>query len=115
MYSFAGYTAENYELFRSLKKYKKDGFEILLAPCTCNSFLVILTIILTHFFYHNAGNQFGYQEPGDASAITAFAQKQSFDGNYISVVLYLPVNYFKTNRDTDRQSLLVYVFKYNVY
>ena len=81
MYSFAGYTAENYELFRSLKKYKKDGFEILLAPCTCNSFLVILTIILTHFFYHNAGNQFGYQEPGDASAITAFAQKQSFDGN----------------------------------
>ena len=61
--SYCGYTADNYEMFRKLKPYRDQGFEIILAPC----------------------NQFGFQEPGDGTAITTFAQeKQQFEGVILS-------------------------------
>jgi glutathione peroxidase len=60
--SRCGYTAENYELFRSLAKHRSDEFEIVLAPC----------------------NQFGFQEPGDAKQISDFADKQKFEGIVLS-------------------------------
>lgn len=60
--SYCGYTAENYATFRKLVPYKERGLEIVIAPC----------------------NQFGFQEPGDATAITAFAGKQEFDGVILS-------------------------------
>lgn len=56
--SYCGYTAENYELFRNLKKYRSQGLEIIIAPC----------------------NQFGSQEPGSAKAIYDFAETQEFEG-----------------------------------
>ena len=31
--SYCGYTAENYAIFKSLKKYRTEGFEIILSPC----------------------------------------------------------------------------------
>ena len=31
--SQCGYTAQNYEIFRSLSKYKNEGFQIVIAPC----------------------------------------------------------------------------------
>lgn len=56
--SYCGYTKENFDTFRKLAKYRKDGLEIVIAPC----------------------NQFGYQEPGDATAIGDFARKENFEG-----------------------------------
>ena len=56
--SHCGYTKENYDMFRKLAKYRKQDFEIVLAPC----------------------NQFGQQEPGDGVAISNFAHKQDFEG-----------------------------------
>jgi len=60
--SHCGYTAENYDLFKSLKKYRDSGLEIVLFPC----------------------NQFGGQEPGDSKAITKFAKAQGFEGVILS-------------------------------
>lgn len=60
--SHCGYTAENYAMFRKLAKYRKDGLEIVLAPC----------------------NAFGSQEPGDATAITHFAETNKFEGTILS-------------------------------
>jgi glutathione peroxidase len=60
--SYCGYTEENYELFRRLAKYKRDGLVVIIAPC----------------------NQFGFQEPGDSYAITKFADKNQFDGIILS-------------------------------
>jgi glutathione peroxidase-family protein len=60
--SYCGYTAENYQLFRALSKYRKLGLEIVIAPC----------------------NQFGFQEPGDGVAVTEFAHKQKFEGIILS-------------------------------
>lgn len=31
--SQCGYTAENYEMFRKLSKYRDDGVQMVLAPC----------------------------------------------------------------------------------
>lgn len=56
--SHCGYTQENYDQFRELKKYRKEGFEMVLAPCA----------------------QFGNQEPGDRVAISNFAKEQEFQG-----------------------------------
>jgi len=61
--SYCGYTAENYEIFRRLSEYRSSGLlEIVIAPC----------------------NQFGFQEPGDAVAISKFAAKNKFDGIILS-------------------------------
>lgn len=60
--SHCGYTAENYETFRILKKYRQYGLEIILFPC----------------------NQFGKQEPGDGNAIKNFADNQGFEGIILS-------------------------------
>ena len=61
--SYCGYTAEGYQLLRNLQQYREQGLETIIAPC----------------------NQFGFQEPGDSTAITAFAvDKQSFDGIILS-------------------------------
>lgn len=60
--SYCGYTAENYELFRSLRKYVSWGLEIVLFP----------------------SNQFGQQEPGSADDIIRFANEQQFDGIIMS-------------------------------
>jgi glutathione peroxidase-family protein len=60
--SHCGYTATNYELLRRLKPYVDQGLEIVIAPC----------------------NQFGGQEPGDESTITAFARKQGYQGIILS-------------------------------
>jgi len=56
--SYCGYTKENFESFRHLSKFRKDGLEVVIAPC----------------------NQFGFQEPGDATAIGDFANKEKFEG-----------------------------------
>lgn len=56
--SHCGYTKENYDTFRKLAKYRKQGLELVLAPC----------------------NQFGQQEPGDKVAISNFAAKNDFEG-----------------------------------
>ncbi len=60
--SQCGYTAENYATFRKLNKYRKQGLEMVLAPC----------------------NGFGSQEPGDASTIEQFAKKNGFEGIILS-------------------------------
>ncbi len=60
--SQCGYTAENYATFRILSKYRKDGLEIVLAPC----------------------NSFGAQEPGDETAIQQFTKKNKFQGIILS-------------------------------
>ncbi len=60
--SHCGYTAENYATFRSLKNYRSEGLEIVLAPC----------------------NSFGAQEPGDSVAIAQFAKKNAFEGIILS-------------------------------
>lgn len=60
--SHCGYTEENYRVFRNLKKYEPEGLVMVLAPC----------------------NSFGFQEPGDAVAIKAFAMKQEFKGLILS-------------------------------
>lgn len=57
--SHCGYTEQNYAQLRSLQKYEGDGLIIVLAPC----------------------NSFGFQEPGDALAISTFAGKQGFQAN----------------------------------
>jgi len=60
--SHCGYTKENYDMFRKLAKYRKQSFEMVLAPC----------------------NQFGQQEPGDGVAISNFARKNDFEGVILS-------------------------------
>jgi hypothetical protein len=60
--SHCGYTEENYNEFRSLQQYIKRGLQIVLAPC----------------------NSFGFQEPGDAAAIEAFAKSKGFNGLILS-------------------------------
>ena len=60
--SYCGYTKENFDTFRRLARYRKDGLEIVLAPC----------------------NQFGFQEPGDSTAIGEFAKKEKFEGIILS-------------------------------
>lgn len=60
--SYCGYTEENYELLRNLRKYASKGLEIIIAPC----------------------NQFGLQEPGDAVAIAKFAKKERFAGTILA-------------------------------
>eukprot|EP01038_Epipyxis_sp_PR26KG_P010544 gene10544-14166_t len=60
--SHCGYTAENYNTFKSLVDLREDGFEMVLAPC----------------------NQFGYQEPGDALSIETFANNKGFKGLILS-------------------------------
>lgn len=61
--SYCGYTDEGYALLRSLAQYREQGLETIIAPC----------------------NQFGFQEPGDATAIREFAvEKHSFDGVILS-------------------------------
>jgi len=60
--SYCGYTAENYELFRSLRKYVPWGLEVAIFP----------------------SNQFGQQEPGSAEDIIKFANQQQFDGLIMS-------------------------------
>jgi glutathione peroxidase len=49
-------------MFRQLSKYQSRGLEIVIAPC----------------------NQFGFQEPGDAVAITDFVTRQKFEGIILS-------------------------------
>lgn len=60
--SHCGYTQENYAMFRKLQKYRKEGLEIVLAPC----------------------NAFGAQEPGDATAIEHFTKSKNFEGIILS-------------------------------
>ena len=60
--SYCGYTAENYDLFRSLRKYIDWGLEIVIFPC----------------------NQFGSQEPGSSADIVQFAKQQKFEGLIMS-------------------------------
>jgi glutathione peroxidase-family protein len=60
--SYCGYTAENYELFRSLRKYVPWGLEIVIFP----------------------SNQFGQQEPGSPEDIVKFVNQQQFDGLIMS-------------------------------
>ena len=60
--SYCGYTAENYELFRNLKKYIPWGLEIVIFP----------------------SNQFGQQEPGTNAEIIEFVNQQLFDGLIMS-------------------------------
>jgi glutathione peroxidase len=60
--SKCGYTAENYEMFKKLQKYRSQGLEIILAPC----------------------NQFGSQEPGDSGTISNFIRDQEFEGTVLS-------------------------------
>ena len=37
--SYCGYTAENYAIFKKLKQYRTEGFEIILAPCNQCTYL----------------------------------------------------------------------------
>jgi glutathione peroxidase len=60
--SKCGYTKQNYDEFKILKKYRQYGFEIVLAPC----------------------NSFGSQEPGDSTEIKAFADSNAFEGIILS-------------------------------
>mmetsp|Transcript_8338 Transcript_8338/g.8311 ORF Transcript_8338/g.8311 Transcript_8338/m.8311 type:complete len:218 (-) Transcript_8338:743-1396(-) len=60
--SQCGYTEENYDMFRNLRKYRMEGLEVLIAPC----------------------NQFGSQEPGDEGSISSFVKKQEFVGILLS-------------------------------
>jgi glutathione peroxidase-family protein len=56
--SQCGYTAENYDLLRSLTSLRSHLFEILIFPC----------------------NQFGRQEPGSGADIRKFAYGHGFQG-----------------------------------
>ena len=60
--SYCGYTESNYNLISELSKYSKDGLEIVVFPC----------------------NQFGSQEPGTNSEISAFAKSKGFRGLIMS-------------------------------
>jgi glutathione peroxidase-family protein len=60
--SQCGYTAENYELLKSLAPLRSNKFEILIFPC----------------------NQFGGQEPGNPYQISEFATSRGFSGLIMS-------------------------------
>lgn len=60
--SRCGYTQENYNQFKALKKYIPLGLDIVLAPC----------------------NAFGNQEPGTPYDIYTFADRQEYDGIILS-------------------------------
>jgi glutathione peroxidase len=61
--SYCGYTESNYQLMNSLSsKYASKGLEMLIFPC----------------------NQFGAQEPGTGSEISAFAETKGFSGKIMS-------------------------------
>jgi glutathione peroxidase-family protein len=60
--SQCGYTAENYEILKSLSPLRSNKFEILIFPC----------------------NQFGAQEPGNPYQISEFATSRGFNGIIMS-------------------------------
>ena len=55
--SQCGYTAENYELFRSLSKYRSAGLEIVIAPCN----QVTLLSYFSALRYHSAALRKSYK------------------------------------------------------
>ncbi len=60
--SQCGYTAENYDILKTLSPLRSNKFEILIFPC----------------------NQFGSQEPGNPYQITSFAQSHGYNGIIMS-------------------------------